>query len=404
MTYSGTDQKWDLRKIAEFLVVGICTVAFLLTTFDLVATMLGPNSAGSHDFVEYWAAGQLLAHGANPYDGDAIYALERSAGFPNGALPLIMANPPSSLLLVLPLGMVSAHAGEWLWLAMLLVCLAISVRTIRSLYQIPTGPLNALAYGFAPILTCLAVGQISILLLFGLVFFLRWHRSRPLLAGTALWLCLLKPHLFVPLGVVLLIWTVRTRSYRILAGAGIALGISSGIATLLDSHVWVQYLSMMKTQRFDRIALPCVSVALRQIVYPHTTLVQLVPAGLGCAWAVWYFLKRHGEWDWVEHSSILMFVSVLVAPYSWFMDQAILIPALLAGLNATPSRTLIAAFALMNAGIEIAAIRGVILVSPFYLWTMPAWLLWFLIATRHDRRSNPLSAQSSEPGLTQVMQ
>jgi len=60
-------------------------------------------------------------------------------------------------------------------------------------------------------------------------------------------------------------------------------------------------------------------------------------------------------------------------------------------------------FALMSAGIEIAAIRGVVLVSPFYLWTAPAWLLWFLIATRNGKRANTPSAQSSQDGLVHVI-
>jgi len=403
MTSTGAGQKWGLRGIAEFLVVGICTVAFLLTIFSLFATMLGPHSAGSHDFVEYWASGQLLAHHANPYQGDAIAGLERSVGYPKDTITLIMGNPPSALLLVLPLGMVNAVAGEWLWLAMLVASLAVSVRVVRSLHRFPKGPLNVLAYSFSAALSCLVLGQITLLLLLGLVLFLRWHRSRPLLAGAALWLCLLKPHLFLPFGAVLLIWIVRSRCYRMIAGTGIVLGVSCAIASVLDPHVWVDYMVMMHAQRIDRLGLPCVSVALRQLVYPHTVWVQLVPAGLGCAWAVWYFLKRREEWDWVEHSSILILVSVLVAPYSWFMDQAILIPALLVGLYATRSRALIAVFALMSAGIEIAAIRGVVLISPFYLWTAPAWLLWFLIATRNGKRANTPSAQSSQDVLVHVI-
>lgn len=34
------------------------------------------QNAGQWDFISYWAAGQQLVHGANPYDGAAIQALE----------------------------------------------------------------------------------------------------------------------------------------------------------------------------------------------------------------------------------------------------------------------------------------------------------------------------------------
>src|SRR5260370_337585 len=66
-----TQQK-NLRTIAEFLVVGICIVAFALTTVGICAVVSGSDAAGTRDFAEYWASGHQLAHHSNPYDGDAI--------------------------------------------------------------------------------------------------------------------------------------------------------------------------------------------------------------------------------------------------------------------------------------------------------------------------------------------
>jgi hypothetical protein len=226
-------------------------------------------------------------------------------------------------------------------------------------------------------------------MLFGLVLFLRWHGKRPFLAGAALWLCLLKPHLFLPFGVILLVWIVRKRCYWMLAGTAAAIGLSSAIATALNPRVWLDYTQMMAEQRLDRLVLPCMSAVFRQLIFPHTVWVQSVPAALGCAWAIAYFLKHRTDWSWVEHGSLLILVSVAVAPYSWFMDQAILVPAILAGCKATRSRTLIAILALLSAGIEITSLRGVLLLSPFYLWTAPAWLLWFLFATRSSAHQIP---------------
>ena len=78
-----------------------------------------------------------------------------------------------------------------------------------------------------------------------------------------------------------------------------------------------------------------------------------------------------------------MLVSVLVAPYTWLMDQAILIPALLHAAYFTRSRTLITILALASAVIETATLRGIpLLHSAFYLWSAPAWLVWYLVAGR----------------------
>ena len=81
-----TQQK-NLRAIAEFLVVGICTLAFALTAVGICSSLLGRDAAGSRDFVEYWVSGHQLAHHANPYDAGAILPMERTVGFPLRASP-----------------------------------------------------------------------------------------------------------------------------------------------------------------------------------------------------------------------------------------------------------------------------------------------------------------------------
>ncbi len=371
----------QIRAIGEFLVVAVCTVTFALTAVGIFSSLLGRGSAGSRDFVEYWASGQQLIHHANPYDAQELLKLERSVGFPHQLPVIIMGNPPSALLLVLPLGMVGAKAGEMIWELLLLASLFASVQMIRKMYGAPKNLMHLLAYSFAPVLSCLLSGQITIFLLLGLTLFLRFHRSRPFWAGASLWLCLLKPHLFLPFGVVLLLWIIRTRSYRIVGGTAFALVVGSAIATMMNPLVWMQYAQMMRQERLDRVLIPSPSTMLRQYVYPHTLWLQCLPAAIGCVWALAYFLNRRTEWDWTRDGSLLMLVSVFVAPYTWFMDQAVLIPALLRGAYLTRSRTLIAILALMSAVVEIALLRKVpLLHSAFYVWTAPGFLIWYLFA------------------------
>jgi uncharacterized membrane protein (UPF0127 family) len=376
-------QPKKLRAVTELLVVAICTLAFVLTAGCICSALLGRNAAGTRDFMEYWASGYQLVHHANPYDGDAIRGLERSAGLPLDVRPLIMLNPPSALLMVLPLGFVGPRAGLLLWSLLLVVCLVASVRMVWIMHGHPTNHLHLLGYSFAPALWCVMGGQASLFVLLGLVLFLRLHRARPFLAGVSLWLCLLKPHLFLPFGVVLLVWVIVTRSYRVLAGVGAALGVSTGIALALDHRVWMHYEQMMNSTRIDWFAIPCLSIVLRREVSPNAIWLQYLPAALGCVWALAYFRRHRDGWDWMGHGSLLLLVSVLVAPYSWLFDQAILIPALLHAAYLTRSRSLIAILALASAVIEIGVFRGVpLLHSLLYLWTAPVWLAWYLFAVR----------------------
>jgi uncharacterized protein len=381
-----------LRAIFEFLVVGICTASLAIIVVGICAALLAKHAPGSRDFVEYWTSAQLLAHHANPYDESAILRIERSLGYPSNVPALVMWNPPHALLLILPLGFVGSRTGLLLWSLFVLASLFASVRMVWIMHGRPNELLNVLGYSFAPALVCLLAGQVSIFILLGLVLFLRLHGSRPFLAGMSLWLCLLKPHLFLPFGVVLLVWAIATRSYKLLAGVAVAMGVSTGIVLLWDPSAWSQYAHMMNTLSTERLKeelIPCFSIMLRWTISPKTMWLQYVPPALACVWALAYFRRHRENWHWMEHGSLLMIVSVVFAPYSWLMDQAILIPALLHAAYLTRSRNLIAVLALASAAIDIGALRGVaILHSLLYLWTAPAWLVWYLYAIRRSEMTN----------------
>jgi hypothetical protein len=314
--------------------------------------------------------------------------MERAAGYPSGLPAFIMPNPPTALPLVAPLGLFGPKVAELLWLAVSLACLITSVQLIRTMHGSPRNQIHWLGYSFAPALSCLLSGQITIFILFGLALFLRLHRSWPFLAGLSLWFCLLKPHLFLPFGIALLVWIVVTRNYKVLAGAASSIAISSAITFLLDPSAWAHYGQMMRSRRPDLLSIQCLSIVLRNYM-GHIVWMQYLPVALGCVWALAYFRRHRDHWDWMAHGSLLMLVSVLVAPYSWLMDQAILIPALLHAAYLTRSRGLIATLALASAAIEVGILWGSpLLHSALYLWTSPAWLAWYLYATGRNSTMN----------------
>jgi hypothetical protein len=232
---------------------------------------------------------------------------------------------------------------------------------------------------FAPALACVFFGQTALFALVGLALFLRLQRSHPFLAGLCLWLCALKPHLFLPFAAVLLLWIVVTRSYTVLAGAILALGASSAAALLFDSATWSQYAQMMRTVGIEREFIPCLAIALRFAVSPNSTWPQYIPAAAGCLWAVWYYWARRDRWDWLQHGPVLVLVSILMSPYGWLTDQALALPALLLVTYRASFRSLLV-LALASAAIEIEILCNTSMHSAFYLWTAPAWLAWYLYA------------------------
>jgi hypothetical protein len=374
---------YDFAELSIALVSGL---ALAITAIFLIVAPLAGKIAGSRDFVVYWATGQQLVHHANPYDGDAMIRVERAAGLPAGYGVLFMRNPPWGLLIAYPLGLIGTRVGTLLWSLLLLACLFGSVRMMWQMHERPRNLLNFLGLSFAPALVCLIVGQTSLFALLGLVLFLRLHRSSPFLAGMSLWLCALKPHLFLAFGAVLLAWVVVNSCYKVLLGAVVAMAASCAVAWLIDPTAWADYAHMMRSYGIEREFIPCWSVVLRLWVSPRTLWLQSLLPVLGCGWALAYFWKRRHTWDWLKDGSPLMLVSVLTAPYCWVFDQVVAIPALLHGAYTTRSRTALTLLAGASLALEIGLVRGIELPSAFYLWTAPGWLAWYLFATAASRR------------------
>ena len=357
------------RAVAEFLVVAFCGVALAGTVEVLLLAHLPGPLSGGRDFVMFWATGQQLAHHTNPYNEDALARTERSVGFPAAAKALFMRNPPWSLPLVYPLGFLGYRAASILCTLLLLASLVGSVHMLWVMHGRPRNLRSMLGYTFGPALFCLINGQISLFALLGLVLFLRLHRTRPFLAGVSLWLCMLKPHLFVAFGVVLLVWIFVSRSYRILAGAVSAIAATSAITFLLDPMAWAQYSEMVRAHQMQRDYMPCLSFYLRHWLSPQTLWVQYLPIALACVWALTYYWLRRDQWDWMKYGSPLMLVSILAAPYVWLYDHVVVIPALLRGVYLTRSRNMLIVLAFLSALVECAVrqcceARGTVSLDP----------------------------------------
>jgi hypothetical protein len=398
LTQTGGLRK-GLRTLVEVSITGVCCVAFGLTVLFVLVTLITGKTAGTRDFVVYWATGQQFAHHANPYDSSAILGIERKAGLPARYGAMYMRNLPWTLPLTFPLAFFSVRTASLLWTLLLLACLGVSMHLLWLMHGRPRNRLHLLGFAFAPALLCIMFGQTSILALLGLVLFLRLHAARPFMAGVSLWLCALKPHLFLPFAVVLLAWILMSRSYRILAGSLVALAASCAVVYLIDPMAWVQYAQMMRASGLaGGEFIPCLNLVLRLWLNPHALWLQYLPTALACIWMSGYYWSRRTKWSWLEHGNLVMLVSVLAAPYAWPFDQVMVIPALFTGLYHTSSRNLLAAIALANACIEIAVYFEIRFPSAMYFWTLwaaPAWLAWYLLADRFSAKTFPMHQEES---------
>jgi Glycosyltransferase family 87 len=368
---------------ARALAAGCITAAGFLFISAVIAIGLAKANPGGKDFIEYWAAEQGLVRG-NPYDFAAILRMQHEAGF-EPARPEFWYSPPPAFLLALPLGYLSAKTGLIAWTIFHFACLSISLWLLWRLHGRPDSLLHLCGYLFAPAVICLGAGQISTYFLLGVTLFLTLHQTRPFLAGAALFPCILKPHLFLPFALVLLLWIVSKKAYWIPAGFIATLIAGAAVAMKYDPHIWFHYTRMMKTEGMLNEYIATLSVSLRFLIDRRAVWIQFIPVYIACGWAIWYFWTRRARWSWMDQGLLVLLVSVMCAPYGWFFDESVLLPAVLTGVwRAKTSDRPLWPIALIAGVALIEVFQSVKLMSPYYLWTTPAWLGWYLYATRFN--------------------
>jgi hypothetical protein len=379
-----------LRSLAAaaIIVAGAC---FIAAEYFVV---MNDKAATSADYISYWAAGQQLVHQADPYDIVTVRRIECTAGRETSEPVLIMRNPPLAFFLAAPLGFASPKIGLIAWLIFLLGCLSVSIYMLWIIHGRPNTRLHLLGYAFAPAVACTMAGQFGIFLLLGVVLFLLFHRSHPFLAGMALLLCALKPHLFPPFAVALFLWIVMRKSYAILGGFIVAVATSCAFSYWLDPHGWPEYLRMMRAGGATNEVVPTLSAYFRLILNRNVVWLEFVPQAVACVWAVWYFLTRRAHWQWTNQGLVVLLVGAMCTPYGFLTDETMLLPAVLAGLyTAIASRRSPVPLIVMSAAALIEFLAGVSIVSPYFLWTTPACLLWYFYAKGDlDRRLIKMSA------------
>ena len=381
--------------IADLIIVVACALGLSFTALFLLTMPMIQALSGSRDYLVYWATGQQLVHGANPYDAVQMERLEHQYGL-TLAGSYYMRNPPWALPLAYPLGFVPERLGALPWSLLLLGWLAISVRMLRGTSGTHRRDVALLGYCFPPALISVIMGQTSLFALLGLVLFLGLHDRRPYLAGASLWLCALKPHLLLLFGLVLLLWIVRTRNYKIMIGFGAALAASCVLTQWIDPAAWRQYLQWSRHSGIQTEFIPCLAVLLRQTISPAKAWLAFAPAVLGCLWAVGFYWGRRDRWDWFGDGGVLVLISLLVAPYCWIWDQALALPALLHSAFRTTSRRVLGGLAVLYMLIEIMQFAGVSTRSALYLWPALAWPAWNFMARHHCQQ------REQEPGRKEI--
>jgi len=310
------------------------------------------------DYLEYFAAGRAVLHGQNPYDGSVIFAHQQAveSGLPGDLQrtePVMMWNPPYVLPLAMILGSMPWRAGQLLWLLVNLAAVVQAAVWLGNLYlpavrnrMLPV----LLAIAFAPTLYLMLLGQISGVLLLGLAGF-AWFQQKQqwVLAGLFAALTAIKPHLFAPFALVLVLQASTHRGTRraVFAG-GAALLVLSVVPTLWQPTVWVHFFYPSVESGLHHSVQEWMNPTLGYLVrsvWPgqpfHAVFLPLLIAIP--AVGVWWMVNRR-IWNWLVELPRLVLVGLIAAPYgAWMFDLVVLLVPLmpLAGALAQSSSTLL---------------------------------------------------------------
>jgi Glycosyltransferase family 87 len=344
-----------------------------------------------NDLVEYWSAAHLLVHTGNPYSPTEMQALQQAVGRTEPA-PLLLWNPPWALTFIAPLSLLSYPAALILWLA---IGLAIAIVCADRLWVYYGGAPRQrylawiVALTFVPTLAVLALGQIGPFILLGITLFLLWHDRYPIWAGAATVLIGLKPQLFYLFWIALLLWLIRARRWRVIAGAVIAFAASSLLPWLFDHAIFSQYFEQFHAARLLSNPSPNLGTLLRWYVSPSWNWLQFAPSAVGAVWFIWYW-KKAGDWEWTTGIPLLLSVAIATTSYGWLFDHIVLLPAVLQIAAMVVQRRDTArtwAVALPYLLVNLILVMFIVLRQGgvAYAWVAPAWLVWYLAswATLH---------------------
>ena len=352
-----------------------------------------PDILRGDDFVVYWAAGRLNGLRQNPYDWDALFALERAIGRPSeeATAPLGMWNPPWTLVLLTPFGMLPYPLARAAWF---LLNLSILVWSADRLWLLTGGTKERrflawlLALSFAPALHTLKIGQASIFLLTGMVGFLHFARQgRWWGAGASLSLLLVKPHVCYLVLAALFLWAILQRRWSLVGGLSGAPSLALAAAALFNPVVLPGSLNAMLNSPAKERATPTLGAWLRLLLGVEHTWLQFLPSVVALVVLVGYVFRKREERMDSTLLAQLSLVSLLTMPYGWTFDHVVALIALIPlaiRLGRRPGEPLW--WGLWGAYLAVDAVLLIVGGNMFwYIWLAPFWLLWAAMAHKFSQ-------------------
>jgi hypothetical protein len=377
------------KKVRQ-LIVWVLLFVSVAVLIRIAPSLIKPQNLQGDDFFHLWAAGNLNLQGQNPYDPQTIDQLRIESGsIPSEATIPVMLNPPWSILLLLPFGLMTYPISRFAWMIFSIVLLLLSALILWRIYS-GSPKLRwisiLLVFIFAPTISVLEKGQITPIVIFGIigfVYFSSFHQN-DWLAGVFLALSSVKPQVALIFWIAVLFWVIFQRRWQIIFGFIVSISVMTAVASIFNHKLILQYIELLRTYHFSDWATPTIGAYLRLFwLGTEKFWLQLLPTVLGVFWFIYYWQKHKHSWNWLFITPVLLFVSQLTAPYNWSYDMVILIPAIiLAAIWITADWKNWKTVIMIVVFLGISALDLILhmkLNDFWFIWVTPVLLIWFLI-------------------------
>jgi len=298
-------------------------------------------NVGSKDVLQYRSAATLFLKGLDPYNKTLISDVQQKIwhGEPI-SIPIIFYTPPMALSLVFPMGLLPFTLTVHLWASIMFGLALESCVLCYGLFGSISKQSQIIKFGLAfffltffPFYTSFYFGQLSPLLLFGLVLSLvcfdRGNRGvmNNFLGGICLSVTFLKPHLLYLLYIYIFITSIREKEWKTLAGMMSGIIVLIVFPVLYNPKIISYFLHTIKSPPVFWKT-PTLGSLLQGIDPSHGIILRFLPSILaGSLLVLTLFLNKSNSSNTTKIYYLLP-LSLVTAPYGWIYDQMLLAPVI----------------------------------------------------------------------------
>jgi hypothetical protein len=239
-------------------------------------------------------------------------------------------NPPWLILSLAPLGAIPYPIAVMIWIFCntLLIGLALIIS-----WQMCAGTHSSrgilfvfiAGYFFGETISYLAIGQITVLVLLGMVLSIRWlDRQLDLLAGAALLLTVIKPQISYFFLLIVLIWIIQNHRWKVIEGFVIAASTSLILFWIIYPN-WVNdYITLLSNLPYYSLYTSTIGSFMSSIfhikIFYFSAIILIFFIN-----PILRILKSDG---WLTTMNLALLVSLPLSPFGFSFDQIVILPSI----------------------------------------------------------------------------